>query len=135
MNTSIYASSSLTSLLAGSPAPTERAWERSLPSLPRNFLVSQITIGQNCDVKQPHVHNLYCDANDELAKAIFDLYMGPSTFLQIFRETPLQAIAALESDPKVFGQLRNYVGPISLKANHRKLVRIARKLMAPCSKR
>jgi hypothetical protein len=85
-------------------------------------------------VKQSHVHTFDSDANDELAKAIFDLYMGPSTFLQVFRETPLQAIAALESDPKVFGQLRNYVGPISLKANHRKLVRIARRLVIPRSK-
>jgi len=82
-------------------------------------------------VKQPDARTLDDKPADDLALAIFNLYMGPCTFLEIFRETPLQAIAALEAEPQVFGQLRNYVGPISLKANHRKLIRIARKLMIP----
>lgn len=65
-----------------------------------------------------------------LLGAIFNLYMGPSTFLKVFREAPAQAIAALETNPEAFGQLRNYVGRLSLERNQRKLIRLAKRIIA-----
>ena len=55
-------------------------------------------------------------------------YWGPSSFMGIFRETPDQAITALETKPEVFGRLRTYLGPLSVEAARKKLVRLAQRL-------
>lgn len=60
--------------------------------------------------------------------ALQRLYMGPQSFGYEFRQNPEAALAAFDVNPAKFGPLRDYVGPISLKANTRRVRSLARKL-------
>lgn len=64
----------------------------------------------------------------ELKAALERLYMGGETFSYAFQIDPDTALAGLNDRPEQFGRLRNYVGPISLKANIARVRRLARKL-------
>lgn len=66
----------------------------------------------------------------EISEALDRLYMGDCTFLPVFDETPLQAVAAFRKAPEVFGVLRSYVGRATLQASKMKVLRLARSLMA-----
>ena len=61
----------------------------------------------------------------ELDAALDTYFMGPSTFLQTLMETPDAALAALKRSPEVFGQLRTYIGPATLKINHKAVQRLS----------
>lgn len=64
----------------------------------------------------------------DLTAALKRLYMGGETFSYAFQTDPDAALADLNDRPEQFGRLRNYVGPISLKANIARVRSLARKL-------
>lgn len=61
----------------------------------------------------------------QLKLALHAVYMSDSTFLIIFDQTPEQAIAAFRKSPEIFGKLRSYLGPTTLKKNMARVAKLA----------
>lgn len=66
----------------------------------------------------------------ELYEALNSLYMGDCKFVPAFDETPVQAIAAFRKAPETFGRLRTYIGRTTLQNHKRRVVRLAKALLA-----
>ena len=66
---------------------------------------------------------------DQLAVALAKLYMDPSPFKRAFARDADAALAAFQADPKAFGALRTYVGPLSIETNRRRVLRVLKRLV------
>lgn len=64
----------------------------------------------------------------QLTAALEAVYMSHTSFLMVFNETPAQAIAAFRKAPEIFGTVRTYVGPVTLRNNMARVIKLAEQL-------
>lgn len=74
------------------------------------------------------VRSLGSSLSPDLTRALQRLYMNTRAVSAAIRHDPDVAISRFKTDPTVFGALRTYVGPLSLKANIARVRRLLARL-------
>jgi len=83
-----------------------------------------------CGVAETSTSRYRRQLRQELRQALNSVYMGHCMFLPRFDVTPLQAISAFSKKPEVFGRLRTYIGKSTQEINKRRVLRLAKSLLA-----